>query len=76
LSPASVPTSHEGVATQGGSASLTFYAADIGDGGTDDSLEWAFFLGFLLPLRSKILRRSYEPQPLGIDHEAALERPG
>jgi hypothetical protein len=80
LSLASVSNPHDGVATQGESASLTFCADDIGDSidvsGIDDSLELAIFLGFLLPLRSGILRRSHKPQPLCITYERVLERPG
>ena len=81
LSLASVSNPHDGVATQGESASLTFYADDIGASidvsGIDDSLELAVFLGFLLPLRSRILRRCREPQIIGgTNYELAQERPG
>ena len=81
LALASVSNPHEGVATQTERALLTFGADDIGDsidvGGIDDSLELAVFLGFLLPLRSRILRRCREPQNLGgTNYELAQERPG
>jgi hypothetical protein len=75
LSLASGSNPHDGVATKGGSASLAFYADNVGDSGIDDSLELTIFLGFLLPLRSRILR-SYEPQNLGINYAPAQERPG
>jgi hypothetical protein len=80
LSLAFVSNSHDGVATQGECASLTFCADDVGDSidvsDIDDSLELAIFLGFLLPLLSRILRRFHEPQTLCITYERALERPG
>ena len=81
LALASVSNPHDGVATQGESALLTFCADDIGDSidvdSIDDSLELAVFLGFLLPLRSRILRHCREPQNLGgTNYELAQERPG
>ena len=76
LSVASVSNPHDGLATQGGSASHTFYADDVGDSGIDTPLALSIFLCFVLPLRSRILRPSYEPQNLGANYELAQERPG
>jgi len=76
LSLASVSNPHDGVAAQGGSASHTFYADDVGDSGIDTPLALSIFLCFVLPLRSRILRLSYEPQNLGANYELARERPG
>ena len=76
LSLTSVSNPHDGLATQGVSASHTFYADDVGDSSIDTPLALSIFLCFLLPLRSRILRLSYEPQTLSINYEAGRERPG
>ena len=76
LALASVSNPHDGVATQGGSASHTFYADDLADSGIDNPLAMSIFLCFLLPLRSRILRPSYEAPNLGANYELAQERPG